>query len=272
MLGDQLVDTVFKKIYIEYNWSDNLLIKHVGGCILMLKSLKRQKLHESISEEVLKYIEANHLSQGDRLPPERYFCEQLEISRASFREALKKLESYGIVEIRPGSGMYLRAEKTILGELTDFKLRVSLEKKSILEMLDLREMMEQYAIEQIVGEVQSAIMEQLEAIIVEYDRKRNNGEIPRHEDFLFHRTLYEGSNNQLLLNLFHSIKDLDSLWTTNVIDSVNGPIFGRNTEPLHRQILDAMKMSDVKTAKRIMRLHFEILRKDIENIDQKFFT
>jgi len=237
----------------------------------MLKPLKRQKLHETISEEVLKYIVDKGLAQGDRLPPERFFCEQFQISRASFREAMKKLESYGMIEIRPGSGMFLRAEKTILGEIADMQLRVSLEKKSLLEILDLREMMEQYAIEQIVSQGNSACLEQLEEIIVEYDRKRNNGEIPRHEDFLFHKTLYEGSDNQLLLNLFQSIKDLENLWEDRVIDSLDVDIFGRETEPLHRQILDAMKIGDVKTAKRIMRKHFEILRGDLDTLDERLF-
>jgi GntR family transcriptional repressor for pyruvate dehydrogenase complex len=235
----------------------------------MLKPLKRQKLHESISEGVLKYIVDSGISQGNRLPPERFFCEQFQISRASFREAMKKLESYGIIEIRPGSGMYLRAEKTILGEIADMKLRVSLEKRSLLEMLDLREMMEQYAIEQIILSGQSDCLERLEEIMEEYDRKRNKGDIPRHEDFLFHKTLYEGSNNLLLLKLFHSIKDLENLWAVHVIDTVNVNIFGRETEPLHRQILDAMKRSDIKTAKRIMRKHFEILRKDLDTLDEK---
>ncbi|MFC5406203.1 FadR/GntR family transcriptional regulator [Cohnella soli] len=237
----------------------------------MLKSLKRQKLHESISEEVLKYIVDKGLSQGDRLPPERFFCEHFQISRASFREAMKKLEGYGMIEIRPGSGMYLKAEKTILGEVTDLQLRISLEKKSLLEMLDLREMMEQYAIEQIVNQGQSACLTQLEKIIEEYERKRSIGEIPREEDFLFHKTLYEGANNQLLLNLFQSIEDLESLWADRVIDSANFPVFGRETEPLHRQILDAMKAADVKTAKRIMRKHFEILKNDIYTIDERLF-
>jgi len=237
----------------------------------MLKPLKRQKLHETISEEVLKYIVDKGLSQGDRLPPERFFCEQLQISRSSFREAMKKLESYGMIEIRPGSGMFLRAEKTILGEIADMKLRVSLEKKSLLEILDLREMMEQYAIEQIVEQGNNACLEQLEEIIVEYDRKRNNGGIPRHEDFLFHKTLYEGSDNQLLLNLFQSMKDLENLWEDRVIDSLDVDIFGRETEPLHRQMLDAMKIGDVKNAKRLMRKHFEILRGDLDTLDERLF-
>jgi len=117
----------------------------------MLKPLKRRKLHDSITEEVLKFIEDNRLQSGDRLPSERFFCEQLQISRASFREAMKMLESYGVIEIRPGSGMYVKAEKTLLGELASFKLHLSAEKKAIQDILDVRELMEQYAIDQIIA-------------------------------------------------------------------------------------------------------------------------
>lgn len=237
----------------------------------MLKPLKRRKLHDSITEEVLKFIEDNGLQSGDRLPSERFFCEQLQISRASFREAMKMLESYGVIEIRPGSGMYVKAEKTLLGELASFKLHLSAEKKAIQDILDVRELMEQYAIDQIIALKPQGILEQLEAIMDEYERKRERGIVPREEDFAFHRTLYQGSNNQVLLNLFDSIKEIENLWAEKVIDSVEFNVFGRDTEPIHREILKAMKAGDAKLAKKWLRKHFEILRDDLNKFEQRLF-
>jgi len=232
----------------------------------MLKSLKRQKLHESITEEVLKYIEEKGFGQGDRLPTERFFCEQFQISRPSFREAMKTLESYGVIEIKPGSGMYLKAEKTILAEMANFTLKVSLEKKAILEMLDLREMMEKHAVEQIIKNGQAFYLDKLREIVDEYDRIRNKGGIPRQEDYKFHLALYEGSENRLMLTLFQSIKEMDSLWADRVIDGLDVHVFGRETEPLHRQIYDAMKSADVRKAKKLIGLHFDIMRDDLKKI------
>ena len=237
----------------------------------MLRPLKRRKLHESITEEVLRYIESQGLQPGDRLPSERFFCEQFQISRSSIREAMKKLESYGVIEIRPGSGMYLRSGRTLLGEAAQLKLRFAAEKKAILDMLDLREIMEQFAIDQIVALTPPGIMERLEEIIDEYDRKRERGDIPRKEDYLFHRTLYEGSNNQLLLNLFDSIGEIDKLWADKVIDTAEFNVFGRETEPLHREIFEAMKAGDGKSAKKWMRKHFGILRDDLHQFEQRLF-
>ncbi|BBI34271.1 FadR/GntR family transcriptional regulator [Cohnella abietis] len=232
----------------------------------MLKSLKRQKLHESITEEVLKFIEQKGYIQGDRLPTERFFCEQFQISRPSFREAMKKLESYGVIEIKPGSGMYLRAEKTILAEMANLTLKVSMEKKAILEMIDMREMMEKHAIEQIIKNGQAFYLDKLGEIVDEYDRKISKGGIPRQEDYLFHLTLYEGSDNRLMLTLFQSIKEMDTLWADRVIDVLDVHVFGRETEPLHRLIYEAMREGDAKKAKKLISKHFEIMRNDLKSI------
>jgi len=232
----------------------------------MLKSLKRQKLHESITDEVLKFIEQKGFVVGDRLPTERFFCEQFQISRPSFREAMKKLESFGVIEIKPGSGMYLRAEKTILTEMENFTLKFSMEKKALLEVIDLREMMEKHAIEQIVALGPSIHLDKLGEIVDEYDRKRNKGEIPRKEDYLFHLALYEGSDNRLMLNLFKSIREIDSLWADRVIEGLDMHVFGRETEPLHRLIYEAMKIGDAKKATKLMGKHFEIMREDLKKI------
>ncbi|WP_214627032.1 FadR/GntR family transcriptional regulator [Paenibacillus agaridevorans] len=232
----------------------------------MLKSLKRQKLHESITDEVLKFIEQKGYVQGDRLPTERFFCEQFQISRPSLREAMKKLESYGVIEIKPGSGMYLRAEKTILTEMENISIKFSMEKKALLEVIDLREMMEKHAIEQIVANKQSLHLDKLGEIVDEYDRKRNKGEIPRKEDYLFHLALYEGSDNRLMLNLFKSIKEMDSLWADRVIEDLDMNVFGRETEPLHRLIYDAMQLGDAKKACKLIGKHFDIMREDLKKL------
>ena len=61
---------------------------------------------------LLAYISKKGFSVGDKLPPERELAEQLGISRNSLREALKVLEAMDVVEIRHGSGIFLRKEDT----------------------------------------------------------------------------------------------------------------------------------------------------------------
>ena len=49
---------------------------------------------------------------GDRLPPERELAARLGISRGALREALRSLESVGVLQARVGSGRYVTANRS----------------------------------------------------------------------------------------------------------------------------------------------------------------
>lgn len=58
-------------------------------------------------EYICKKMETGELKTGDRIPTERMLSEKLNISRNSTREALRMLESMGVLERRQGSGNYI---------------------------------------------------------------------------------------------------------------------------------------------------------------------
>jgi len=64
-----------------------------------------QRLAQQIAETILR----GELKAGDRLPSERFLSERFKVSRTSLREAIIALEIRGVVEVRPGSGIYVRA-------------------------------------------------------------------------------------------------------------------------------------------------------------------
>ena len=64
--------------------------------------------HEAARQRIEEMIVAGRLKPGDRLPAERELAEGLGVSRVVVREAMKVLEALGKVEIRQGSGTYVR--------------------------------------------------------------------------------------------------------------------------------------------------------------------
>jgi len=62
----------------------------------------------TIQDKIKKYITDKRLNPGDLLPPEGLLAENLGVSRGSVREAVKSLESLGIVESRRGDGVRVR--------------------------------------------------------------------------------------------------------------------------------------------------------------------
>jgi DNA-binding GntR family transcriptional regulator len=66
-------------------------------------------LYQQVYSAITDAIRSGRLRPGDRLPTERQFCEQLEVSRATVRRALGQLVEEGIVEAQVGRGSFVRA-------------------------------------------------------------------------------------------------------------------------------------------------------------------
>lgn len=76
--------------------------------VKLLSPLTKTRLHEDILEQLKDRILRGELVAGTKLPPERELAEQLQVNRTTVREALHKLESIGLVEIKHGNGVFVR--------------------------------------------------------------------------------------------------------------------------------------------------------------------
>src|ERR1041384_6350629 len=70
--------------------------------------VKSTRIYEEIGRQIKVMIGEGRLKSGDQLPPERDLAEKFVVSRTSVREALRALESLGLVDIRPGEGTFVR--------------------------------------------------------------------------------------------------------------------------------------------------------------------
>ena len=75
-----------------------------------LQDVDSQRLYRQIAEQLRGLIAAGEFATGSRLPAERDLARQLGVSRPSVREALIALEVEGWVEVRVGSGEYIRPQ------------------------------------------------------------------------------------------------------------------------------------------------------------------
>ena len=73
-----------------------------------LEPVKSTRIYEEIVRQVKQLIAEGQLKSGDRLPPERDLAEKFMVSRTSVREALRALQSRGLIEIRAGEGAFVR--------------------------------------------------------------------------------------------------------------------------------------------------------------------
>src|SRR5215217_1239373 len=74
----------------------------------LVEPVRRSRLSHQIVLQLTELIRDGRLRPGDRLPGERELAEQLKVSRSSLREALRAMESAGLVVSQHGSGVYVR--------------------------------------------------------------------------------------------------------------------------------------------------------------------
>ncbi len=130
----------------------------------LFQIVRRQHVWSSVVDQIRELIDSGRLKPGDRLPSERQLCTQLGISRVSVREALRVLESVGYVEVRSGSGAYVR-EVPGVGRIPHDWLR---EHDGLVERLfELRELAEPGLASMVAEEPDETIIPALRATIEE---------------------------------------------------------------------------------------------------------
>ena len=72
-----------------------------------MRTFERQSLTKQLMDVVIDNILSGDLPAGDKLPPEAELAEQLRVSRNTLREALKTLETFGIIESLHGQGTFV---------------------------------------------------------------------------------------------------------------------------------------------------------------------
>src|SRR5436309_10784442 len=115
--------------------------REAGRQPIELGPIKSTRIYEEIVRQVKQLIAEGRLKSGDRLPPERELAEKFVVSRTSVREALRALESLGLIEIRPGEGTFVRQVPldALVGPLA---LVMTSQREAIGELFEARRVLE----------------------------------------------------------------------------------------------------------------------------------
>lgn len=84
---------------------------------------KKRSIYIQISEEICNYITREGVSSGDKIPSERELATMLGVSRNSVREAIRDLETRGILLVQAGRGTYLTGNTSDRAMLIQLKKR-----------------------------------------------------------------------------------------------------------------------------------------------------
>jgi GntR family transcriptional repressor for pyruvate dehydrogenase complex len=218
-------------------------------------SLRRRSLVDEVVERLRLLIEKSGLSAGDRLPTEAQLVEQLGISRNALREAIRRLETVGMIWVRHGQGMFIGDRDGLTGCTKLFRSAMTMSGKDLTDLAELRCVIEYHTVRraaELAGPEQVAeLHEALERLGCE---DQTHEEAIR-TDFEFHRKLAEVAGNQLMLTLMTIMEEL--LLSAILIATEKPRAFRANFE-IHRAIFDGVQAGDPDAAEQAMRYHMKV--------------
>jgi len=173
------------------------------------EKIHAEKLSAAVVRQIEQLILRGILRPGERLPSERELSDRLGVSRPSLRDAVADLQVRGLLESRPGAGIYV-AE--VLGSAFSPAL-VALfasHEEAVFDYLAFRRDMEGLAAERAARLGSDTDLKVIDAIFTKMEAahsKRDPGD-EAGLDAAFHMAIIEASHNVIMLHMMRSMYDL----------------------------------------------------------------
>ena len=209
-----------------------------------MAKIQRVPLQYEIISYIENYIEENNLKAGDRLPSQAELLEMMGVSRTALREAIKTLEAKNVLEVKNGKGVFVK------------------EQQSIVQMLEIRLVLEKEMLKLIVQNSTQEELDDLGEVVKVLMEKYHRGEKQNKEDEEFHRKLYKMCHQEVLEQLLSFLANqMRTLW--NFPLELESPF--TTTIPLHEELYQAICSRDVKKA---IEIDKTILKMEIKEIKE----
>lgn len=186
---------------------------------LMTEVREQAKIGDRRADLVLRVVREaltrGILTPGGRLPTELEIGAALGISRAPVREAMRVLETIGLVEVRPRAGTIVRDD--VSGSLAQLLLfETQLKGASIEVLTEVRRMFERTCAELAADRATDADLERMQAAIDRLDALAHTPgigvDVLAEADTEFHRAVYRAAHNPLVESLANFTLTMVTPW------------------------------------------------------------
>ena len=223
-----------------------------GRAVKKMEPIDTRSLREKAQARIKGHILANELQPGDPLPTEATLVQQLGVSRTVIREALRALESIGIIESRRGEGHFIK-KPTLDPFLEYLSYAMLFDYRDMIEIHQVREYLEVSLIPAAVAALDESTLVKLRALVAEMYARAEAGEFSAEQDAEFHRLLYLLTGNRLLNRLN------ELFWQVFLYQREHGLVVNEDPATIarrHEVIVEALEAHDVRAAQSLVIRHY----------------
>lgn len=228
------------------------------------RPIERRKTYELVAGQLIAQISARRLKPGDRLPPERQLVESYAVGRSSVREALRMLESKGLIE-SSGNGSFSVA--TYLNPLNEsLDLLVAVDAVDFSELFEVRRIVEGEAAALAASRRTKAETRALTEAIEQMEDGLPSEERFITADLRFHMLVAQATRNRVVVQLMDAIR---SLLQRSLSSSYHIPGSPERAIEMHRLIFEAIEAKRPEEARQRMQEHVARVERDIRGAPER---
>ena len=177
------------------------------GGAMDIEPVKSTRIYEEIVRQVKQLIADGKLKSGDQLPPERDLAEKFMVSRTSVREALRALQSRGLVEIRAGEGAFVRdiSVETLIEPLA---LVILPHREAVGELFEARRLLEPAIAALAARRATREELGEMERILDDQAKEVSQGRTGVAQDTALHAAIANSAHNRAITRIVSALMDL----------------------------------------------------------------
>jgi GntR family transcriptional repressor for pyruvate dehydrogenase complex len=223
--------------------------------------IARRKTYELVADRLLALIAARSLEPGDPIPAERELVETYRVGRSSVREALRMLESRGLIEARGNGSFAVSDFRNPLAE--SLGLLLSVDEADARELFEVRRILEGETAALAAARREPEHLTRMALAIDEMERGLEDEKMYIAADLSFHLTIAEACGNRLASHLMHAIRGQvqEALGTAFLVPG--GP---QRSLGQHREILEAIETRRPDEARWVMHEHIQRVEHEIHRL------
>ena len=208
----------------------------------------QDRLYQDLARKLMAELSSGAYKVGDRLPAERELATHYNVSRPTVREAVIALEVQGLVEVRVGSGAYV---KRLPGknDIPGFNI-------TAFELTEARLLFEGEAAALAATQITPEGLAELEALVDEIDSETRTPGGTEKADRAFHLAIARATRNTAI------IEAIERLWDLRASSPESALLYAKarvaNIKPVvdeHTAVLEALRAQDPVAARAAMRSH-----------------
>lgn len=225
----------------------------------MLKVIKKTRIYQEVVSQIHDLIREGKLKASDQLPSERELAETFKVSRTSVREALRALETQGLVVSRTGTGTFV-ADLPIESLVAPLATLLIEEKSALADIFEMRKLIEPRIAALAAERATKRDIERMKGILEKQKEEVDRGATGVEEDAEFHFVIGRATQNQALEKLVSGLMDILS---HSREESLQTP--GRSQASLesHYRILSAIVQHDKEKSRLAMLRHIEQVEENV---------